>query len=106
MKEVLFLTGIGQIRLWQFLIQCLACTEHGICWTNPDAFEFKFTHPEAIARIWGKRKNKAKMTYDKMSRSLRFYYRKNILKKVPDHKHVFQFIDEDVQKVCKKLMKV
>ena len=91
--------------LWQFIVHALAKGEHGIAWVNQDACEFKFTHTDAIAKAWGRCKNNTNMTYEKMCRGLRGYY-KSILRKVPDHRHVFQFIDEDVQNLCKNMQNV
>ena len=35
-----------------------------------------------VARRWGVQKNRPAMNYDKLSRSLRYYYEKNIMQKV------------------------
>ena len=59
--------------------------------------EFRMLEPEAIAVWWGYHKNKPEMTYDKFSRSLRYYYDKGILKKIPGEKYVYRFlIDPEV----------
>lgn len=53
--------------------------------------------PETIAIWWGHHKNKPDMTYDKFSRSLRYYYDKGILKKIPGERFVYRFlIDPEV----------
>ena len=98
--------GIGQIRLWQFLLQSLVKGTHGICWTNRDNFEFQFTHPDAVARAWGRCKTKSKMmTFDKMTRSMRDYYKRNILRKVPNHRLMYQFLDENIKVICREMQK-
>lgn len=48
--------------------------------------------PEAIAVWWGHHKNKPNMSYDKFSRSLRYYYDKGILKKIPGERYVYRFL--------------
>uniref|UniRef100_A0A8C3F8S6 ETS transcription factor ELK3 n=1 Tax=Chrysemys picta bellii TaxID=8478 RepID=A0A8C3F8S6_CHRPI len=66
------------ITLWQFLLQLLLDQkhEHLICWTSNDG-EFKLLKAEEVAKLWGLRKNKTNMNYDKLSRALRYYYDKN-----------------------------
>lgn len=62
-----------------------------ICWTSKDG-EFKLLQAEEVARLWGIRKNKPNMNYDKLSRALRYYYVKNIIKKVNGQKFVYKFV--------------
>ena len=51
-------------------------------WTDESNGEFKLNDSEEVARRWGHRKHKEGMNYDKLSRALRYYYSKNIIKKV------------------------
>ena len=53
-----------------------------IQWTDELNGEFKLKSSEDVARKWGQRKHKEGMNYDKLSRALRYYYSKNIIKKV------------------------
>ncbi|PAV92196.1 hypothetical protein WR25_08976 [Diploscapter pachys] len=81
------------ITLWQFLLELLIQNQHPhlIQWTNTDG-EFKLIDAEAVARLWGARKAKPHMNYDKLSRALRYYYDKNIIKKVIGQKFVYRFV--------------
>ncbi|XP_048353354.1 ETS domain-containing protein Elk-4 [Sphaerodactylus townsendi] len=81
------------ITLWQFLLQLLQEPRNKeiICWTSGDG-EFKLLQAEEVARLWGIRKNKPSMNYDKLSRALRYYYVKNIIKKVNGQKFVYKFV--------------
>lgn len=80
----LFLTGNnGQIQLWQFLLELLTdkdCREV-IQWVGDDG-EFKLNNPEMVAQMWGQRKNKPTMNYEKLSRALRYYYDGDMIAKV------------------------
>lgn len=53
--------------------------------------EFKLVEPEEVARRWGIQKNRPAMNYDKLSRSLRYYYEKGIMQKVAG-KSIFERI--------------
>lgn len=81
------------ITLWQFLLELLLSNQytHIITWTNNDG-EFKLLNAEEVARLWGLRKNKHNMNYDKLSRALRYYYDKNIIRKVLGQKFVYRFV--------------
>ncbi|XP_029969059.1 ETS domain-containing protein Elk-3 [Salarias fasciatus] len=83
----------SSITLWQFLLQLLVDQSHKhlICWTSNDG-EFKLLKSEEVAKLWGLRKNKTNMNYDKLSRALRYYYDKNIIKKVIGQKFVYKFV--------------
>ncbi|KAM4562547.1 ETS domain-containing protein Elk-1 isoform 2-T2 [Odontesthes bonariensis] len=83
------------ITLWQFLLHLLEDQRqrHLISWTGEDG-EFKLLDPEEVARLWGRRKNKTNMNYDKLSRALRYYYDKNIIKKVSGQKFVYKFVSQ------------
>lgn len=81
------------ITLWQFLLELLMNNQHYkiIQWTNTEG-EFKLLNAEEVAKLWGLRKNKLNMNYDKLSRALRYYYDKNIIKKVLGQKFVYKFV--------------
>merc|ERR1719376_1110626 len=82
------------VTLWQFLLELLNDPQHAshlISWTSNDG-EFKLHDSEEVARMWGMRKNKTNMNYDQLSRALRYYYDKNIIKKVNGQKFVYKFV--------------
>ena len=45
-----------------------------------------------MARLWGLRKNKWNMNYDKLSRALRYYYAQKIIRKVEGKRYHYQFL--------------
>ncbi|XP_049923995.1 protein c-ets-2-B-like [Epinephelus moara] len=86
-------TGSGPIQLWQFLLELLTdrSCQSCISWTG-DGWEFKLTDPDEVALLWGQRKNKPKMNYEKLSRGLRYYYDKNIIRKTAGKRYVYRFV--------------
>ncbi|XP_064602333.1 SAM pointed domain-containing Ets transcription factor-like [Liolophura sinensis] len=83
------------IHLWQFLKELLLQGQcHGNCikWLDREKGIFKIEDSSRVARLWGKRKNRPAMNYDKLSRSIRQYYKKGIIKKTEHSKRlVYQF---------------
>lgn len=83
----------GSLQLWQFLVALLdepECSSF-IAWTGR-GLEFKLIDPEEVARRWGLQKNRPAMNYDKLSRSLRYYYEKGIMQKVAGERYVYKFV--------------
>uniref|UniRef100_A0A1A8NQT9 Ets variant 5a n=1 Tax=Nothobranchius pienaari TaxID=704102 RepID=A0A1A8NQT9_9TELE len=83
----------GSLQLWQFLVTLLddPANGHFISWTGR-GMEFKLIEPEEVARRWGLQKNRPAMNYDKLSRSLRYYYEKGIMQKVAGERYVYKFV--------------
>ncbi|XP_006782926.1 SAM pointed domain-containing Ets transcription factor [Neolamprologus brichardi] len=84
------------IHLWQFLRELLLKPHnYGRCirWLNKEKGIFKIEDSAHVARLWGQRKNRPAMNYDKLSRSIRQYYKKGIIRK-PDvsQRLVYQFV--------------
>lgn len=83
MHTVYFKGNNGQIQLWQFLLELLTdrSAREVIQWLG-DEGEFKLINPEGVAGLWGERKHKPTMNYEKLSRALRYYYDGDMISKV------------------------
>lgn len=86
-------TSSGQIQLWQFLLELLTDKQNRniIEWQGSEG-EFKLSNPEMVAQLWGERKNKPAMNYEKLSRALRYYYDGDLIAKVPGKRFVYKFV--------------
>ncbi|XP_072047581.1 uncharacterized protein [Amphiura filiformis] len=86
----------GSIHLWQFLKELLLQPDsYGYCirWLDRSQGIFKIEDSVKVATLWGRRKNRPAMNYDKMSRSIRQYYKKGIMKKTEvSQRLVYQFV--------------
>ncbi|XP_054262841.1 DNA-binding protein Ets97D isoform X1 [Macrosteles quadrilineatus] len=83
----------GQVQLWQFLLDLLTDKNHRECiqWLGAEG-EFKLKEPERVAQLWGMRKNKPNMNYEKLSRALRYYYDGDMIAKVHGKRFVYKFV--------------
>ncbi|XP_046725734.1 transcription factor ETV7 isoform X2 [Silurus meridionalis] len=80
--------------LWDYVYQLLLDTRYEayIRWEDRDSMIFRVVDPNGLARLWGNHKNRANMTYEKMSRALRHYYKLNIIKKESGQRLLFRFL--------------
>ncbi|XP_061695596.1 ETS domain-containing transcription factor ERF-like [Syngnathoides biaculeatus] len=87
-------SGTRQVQLWHFLLELLSGGGGGrgdtIGWGG-EWGEFVIRDPERLARLWGERKGKPHMNYDKLSRALRYYYNKRILHKTRGKRFTYKF---------------
>ncbi|XP_061232788.1 ETS domain-containing transcription factor ERF-like [Neopsephotus bourkii] len=84
--------GSRQIQLWHFILELLRQERYRelIAWQG-DCGEFVIKDPDEVARLWGVRKCKPHMNYDKLSRALRYYYNKRILHKTKGKRFTYKF---------------
>ncbi len=61
-------------HLWEFIRDILLNPERNpglIKWEDRSEGVFRFLKSEAVAQLWGKKKNNSSMTYEKLSRAMR-----------------------------------
>lgn len=77
----------------QFLLEILTDKEHrNIIQWHGNTGEFKLVEPDSVATLWGNRKNKPTMNYEKLSRALRYYYDGDMISKVSGKRFVYKFV--------------
>ncbi|XP_048873572.1 ETS-related transcription factor Elf-3-like [Brienomyrus brachyistius] len=94
----------GQIRrrkhaprgthLWEFIRDILIHPEQNpglMKWEDHQQGVFKFLKSEAVAQLWGQKKRNSSMTYEKLSRAMRYYYKREILERVDGRRLVYKF---------------
>ncbi|XP_030622105.1 ETS homologous factor isoform X2 [Chanos chanos] len=81
-------------HLWEFIRDILLHPERNpglIKWEDRTEGVFRFLKSEAVAQLWGKKKNNSSMTYEKLSRAMRYYYKREILERVDGRRLVYKF---------------
>ncbi|XP_065069611.1 uncharacterized protein LOC135694702 isoform X1 [Rhopilema esculentum] len=82
------------LHLWEFLRDILnndSMSPKAIEWTVRERGEFRLIKTGVVAQLWGLSKNRTSMTYEKMARAMRYYYKMKILEKVPHKRLHFRF---------------
>ncbi|NXF71439.1 ETV7 factor, partial [Sclerurus mexicanus] len=94
--------------LWDYVYQLLSDSRYEpyIRWEDKEAKVFRVVNPNGLAQLWGNHKNRVNMTYEKMSRALRHYYKLNIIKKEPGQKLLFRFLKTPGEIVHEKSSKL
>ncbi|XP_051169190.1 ETS homologous factor-like isoform X1 [Leptopilina boulardi] len=84
----------SQGKLWEFIRDLLrnrkTCPSL-ICWEDYSQAKFRFVRSDEVAKLWGSRKGNTKMTYEKLSRAMRYYYKRKIFLPVLGRRLVYQF---------------
>ncbi|KAG1674525.1 ETS-related transcription factor Elf-3 [Nymphon striatum] len=81
-------------RLWQFLRDCLHNPEYNpsiIKWENIQRGEFRIVQTFLLAKRWGSRNGNKNMSYEYMSRAMRYNYKPKYLMPVHEKRLVYKF---------------
>ncbi|KAM9410582.1 ETS-related transcription factor Elf-3 [Pholidichthys leucotaenia] len=81
-------------HLWEFIRDILINPEKNqglMKWEDRHEGVFKFLKSEAVAQMWGQKKKNSSMTYEKLSRAMRYYYKREILERVDGRRLVYKF---------------
>ncbi|KAM8860684.1 ETS homologous factor [Synchiropus picturatus] len=81
-------------HLWEFIRDILLnreCNPGLIRWEDRTAGVFRLLKSEAVAQLWGKKKNNCRMNYEKLGRAMRYYYKRGILERVDGQRLVYKF---------------
>ncbi|XP_072278041.1 ETS-related transcription factor Elf-3 isoform X2 [Pyxicephalus adspersus] len=81
-------------HLWEFIRDILLNPDLNdglLKWEDRTEGVFKFLRSEAVAQLWGQKKKNASMTYEKLSRAMRYYYKREILERVDGRRLVYKF---------------
>ncbi|XP_041639367.1 ETS-related transcription factor Elf-3 isoform X2 [Cheilinus undulatus] len=82
------------IHLWEFIRDILIHPDRNqglMKWEDRREGVFKFIKSEAVAQMWGQKKKNSSMTYEKLSRAMRYYYKRDILERVDGRRLVYKF---------------
>ncbi|KAL1236700.1 ETS homologous factor [Trichinella pseudospiralis] len=81
-------------KLWEFIRDALKNPETMpsiLRWENREEGVFRIVESEKLARLWGMKKNNSRMTYEKLSRAMRYYYNSKIILPVSGRRLVYKF---------------
>ncbi|KAK3104131.1 hypothetical protein FSP39_024646 [Pinctada imbricata] len=92
-------------HLWEFIYEILMNPLYNpqyLRWENQREGVFRFVQSEAVAQLWGGLKNNENMTYEKLSRAMRHYYKRGILERVEGRRLVYKFSRIAMERVREK----
>ncbi|XP_069132043.1 ETS-related transcription factor Elf-3-like isoform X2 [Argopecten irradians] len=96
-------------HLWEFIYEILMNPLYNpqyLRWENHREGVFRFVQSEAVAQLWGSLKNNENMTYEKLSRAMRHYYKRGILERVEGRRLVYKFTSLAMERVREKKLPV
>ncbi|KAJ8299492.1 hypothetical protein KUTeg_023552 [Tegillarca granosa] len=71
--------GAKHVLLWKFLLEKLRDSPDLVRWTDRENGLFRFVDTIEISRQWGIKKGKGDMTFEKLSRAIRHYYKSGFM---------------------------
>ncbi|CAG0899030.1 unnamed protein product [Darwinula stevensoni] len=85
--------GPKRKHLWEFIRDLIL--EPGntdiVKWENRRELTFRIVNSHKMANLWGQYRDNTGMTYDKMSRLMRYYYKRKVLQPVLGRRLIYKF---------------
>lgn len=92
--------------LWEYLYLLLQNPSYSsvIRWEDESQMVFRIVQAEKLAALWGLQKNRLGMTYEKLSRGMRYYYPNNIIAREAGRRLLYRFMrhPNEIKKFVKK----
>ncbi len=92
--------------LWEYLYLLLQNSAYAsvIRWEDENQMVFRIVQAEKLAALWGLQKNRLGMTYEKLSRGMRYYYPNNIIAREAGRRLLYRFMrhPNEIKKFVKK----
>lgn len=82
--------GAKNILLWKFLLEQLLKGPGLIRWIDQRCGTFRFVDTIEISRLWGEKKRKSDMNFEKLSRAIRHYYRSGFMSRCEGTRLVYK----------------
>jgi len=83
-----------KLKITQWIVELLRDPKYNpkiITWIDEKRGVFLIKDTAAYAKLWGKVKQNNKMTYEKLSRAMRYSYKNDELRMVPDQRLTYKF---------------
>ena len=79
-------------QLFEFILDILSDAKNSsfITWEGTEG-QFRIIDPVFVASLWGERNGRPNMTYQKLSRAMRYHYHKKVLTKIPHRRYAYKF---------------
>ncbi|XP_046333212.1 ETS-related transcription factor Elf-1-like [Haliotis rufescens] len=94
--------GAKNVLLWKFILQVLENRPDLAKWVNRSEGTFKFVDTTVMSRMWGEKKRKRDMTFEKLSRGIRHYYKSGLMSRIEGTRLVYKFNWPQVPKPYRK----
>jgi len=94
--------------LWQFMLDLLQDRKTNpsiVAWVNKESMEFRVNDSNHLGHLWGVEKENPTMNFDKLSRAIRFYYKKNVFQPVANKRLIYKFGDQVRDSIMNELRK-
>lgn len=82
--------GAKNVLLWKFLLEELKIGKH-VEWTDISQGTFRFVDTSEISRLWGQKKRKDDMNFEKLSRGIRHYYKSGFMSRQEGTRLIYRF---------------